>query len=254
MSTRSALAGAATTVVLLAALGNPGTTEAARDADDRALALTLTGFPDWDLAGLRGDAIVAVVIRLGLGLALVTLLCGLAGRSRARGAAFVAGWGALGVAAAAAGAIAYVYQVAVVLDGRTLSPTYLDGLVAAVDSGASFGIWTGWLVGLAVALATQPAEVSARTAPSATRPRPVATAPRPRIAEPPPPWWAPTHGGAGNTAVRPGPTDFPPGGFGPAVAGLADATAVQPSPEPAPEPGAAAARAPASSEPAADHD
>src|SRR5688572_5923791 len=190
MSARTALAGAATTVVLVGALGNPGAVDAASDADEQALGLVLTGFAGWDVSDLPGDAVGGVVLRLGSTIALVALLSGLVGRSRSRAAAFIGGWGALAVAAAVAGGVAYVYQVAVVLDGRTLSPSYLDGLVRAVDVGASFGVWTGWLVGLAVALTTRRAVRSAPAARAAGPRTAEMHADRP-IAEPPLPWWAP---------------------------------------------------------------
>jgi hypothetical protein len=212
MSTRSALAGAATTAALVAALGNPGAVDAARDAHDQALGLTLTGFPNWDAADLPGDVVGAIALRLALVLVLVALLCALAGRSR--GAALVGGWGALVVAAGTSGAVTYVYQVAVVLDGHTFSSTYLDGLVLAANAGASFGLWTGWLVGLVLALVAQPTPVPRDLATPTTARWPT-PAPERRITEPPPPWWAPSHGGA-DASVRPGPTAFPPGGFVPA--------------------------------------
>jgi hypothetical protein len=213
MSTPTALAGAATTVVLVGALGNPGAVDAAQDADERALGLVLTRFVSWDVADLPGDAVGGVVLRLGSTIALVALLSGLAGRSRSRAAAFIGGWGAL--------------AVAVVLDGRTLSTSYLDGLVQAVDVGASFGVWTGWLVGLAVALATRRAVRSA-TAARGAGPRSTETHPGRRLAEPPLPWWAPTPAGDGE--VRPGPTVFLPGGAPAAAGGQGPTGAVPASP------------------------
>lgn len=216
MATRSALAGAATAAVVVAAIGNPAAVSAARDLDDRALGTTLTGFAGWDVADQPADVVASVAVRLGTTLVMVALLCALAGRAGARPAALLGGWGATVVAAAAGSAVAYVYQVVVVLDGRTLDPTYLDGLVLAANAGAAFGAWTGWLVGGAVALTARPAvgaagatafeDVGRHRAPTATT-----TAPG-QIAEPPPPWWAPTRG-AGDHVV-PGPTAFPPGGLG----------------------------------------
>lgn len=217
MATRSALVGAATAAVVVAALGNPAAVSAARDLDDRALGATLTGFARWDVADQPGDVVASVAVRLGATLVMVALLCALAGRAGSRPAALLGGWGAAVVAAAVGGALAYVYQVVVVLDGRTLDTTYLDGLVLATNAGAAFGAWTGWLVGGAVALTAPPATAAVgaqafgdvghhRAAATATT-----TAPG-RIAEPPPPWWAPTRD-AGDHIV-PGPTAFPPGGLG----------------------------------------
>jgi hypothetical protein len=221
MAMRCALAGAVTTVAVVAALGNPSAVDAAREVDHTTLGRTLAEFANWDVADLPGDAVGAVALRLGLTLLLVALLCGLTGRSRSRAAALVGGWGALVVAAAVAGAVTYAYQVAVILDGQTLDPSYLGGMVRAANDGAVFGLWTGWLVGLAVALAveTEPAvahrhvvHAPARGAPSPGR----------VITEPPPPWWAPAQVDDHGAVVQPGPTVFPPGGLpgSPVVAGL----------------------------------
>ncbi len=260
MTMRTALAGATTTTLLVAALGNSGVVDAAREADSQALGLTVTGFANWDVGNAPGDVVAGVVLRLGVAIVVVALLCALAGTARARGAAFLGGWGALVVAAGAAGAIEYVYLVAVVFDGQTFGNTYVDGLVQAVNAGAAFGLWTGWLVGLAVALFTQPDRadrpVPAGAAPWATAP------PQHRIAEPPPPWWAPTQAGSADAAVRPGPTAFPPGGVVPPAPAHAPAPVTStppvapgapPSPA-APTPAPAASTAPeasASSQPPA---
>jgi hypothetical protein len=209
MSMRSALAGAVTTAVLIGALGSPAVADIARDADSDVFAGTVTAFADWEVDdGTSGDVVAGVALRLGLGLVLATVLCAVAGRSRSRAAAFLGGWGALVVAAGLAAAASYAYMVAVPLDGRSGPDTYLDGLTAAVDSGAAFALWTGWLVGAAVALATRPARAPARARPTAHG----ATEPTRRYTEPPPPWWAPMPAGDG-VAIRPGPTVFPPGGL-----------------------------------------
>src|SRR5690606_3612734 len=125
-----------------------------------------------------------------------------------RAAALVGGWGAAAVAAAAGGALAHVHEVAVVLDGRAPGPTYLDGRVRASDAGAAFGVWTGWLAVCGAGLARRPAPGEARP----HRRHDARPASRHTVVEPPPPWWAPTWA-AGDLAVRPGPTAFPPGGF-----------------------------------------
>jgi hypothetical protein len=213
MSTPSALAGAFTTAALIAALGSPAAVEAAREAESRAVGRTLTGFADWDVGDLPGEAVRVVVLRLALTLLVVALLCGLAGRSRSRGAAFLAGWGAVVVATAVGGAAAYAYEATVVLDGRTYGPTFADRIAVSTNAAAAFGLWTGWIVGAVVAVATRPAPTAAgATAAVGAGARGAATAPARRIAEPPPPWWAPTRSGHGDGAVRPGPTVFLPGG------------------------------------------
>jgi hypothetical protein len=236
MSLRSALAGASTTAVVVAALGNPAAVDAARDADQQQLAATVVGFANWDVADAPGDVVGLVALRLGVVIVLAGLLCALVGRSRSRGAAFLGAWGAVGVAAAVAGAASYVYQVPVVLDGNAPAPTYGDGLVQAVNAGAAFALWTGWIVGVVVALVTRPAS-AVILAPEDPYPR-TAVADTgqpggPHIAEPPPPWWAPTH--AADAGVRPGPTAFPPGGLGaPVVAGAGEPIAPTPAPPAAP--------------------
>jgi hypothetical protein len=205
MSVRTALVGAATTVVLVAGLGSPPLQDAAREADASVLLRTVTVIPSWDIADAPGDVIGGVAVRLSTLIVLAALLCGLAGRRGARGPALLAGWGALLVAAAAANAAAFVYTAAVVLDGE-VPGSYWDNLVGAANTGAAFALWTGWLVGLTVALATPSYRPSAQTEGWT----PVATPPR--ISDPPPPWWAPTTstGPGGETLVRPGPSVFEP--------------------------------------------
>jgi len=215
MSLRCGLAGAAAAAVLVAGLGNPRVADAVHEADSAVLAGAVADFADLRYTeGTPNDVIAAIVLRMAVGLVLVALLCALAGRSRSRGAAFIGGWGALTVAAALSAAAAHVYLVAVPGDGQSPAPTYLDGLAADVNAGATFGLWTGWLVGAAVALAvrTDRVRVPARPVPG----RGVTSAgggepARRRVVDPPPPWWAPTNAGYG---VRPGPTVFPPGGLG----------------------------------------
>lgn len=245
MAMRCALAGGITTLAVAAALGNPGTVDAARDADHPTLARTLAEFADWGVADLRGDAVGAVALRLGVTLVAVALLCAMAGRSRSRAAAFIGGWGALVVAAAVAGSTTYAYQVAVVLDGRTLDPSYVEGLARAANNGAAFGLWTGWLVGLAVALVVRTEQAPARRHAPIAPARP-ASPPDRAIAEPPPPWWAPTRVDGSGAVLQPGPSVFPPGGLrrSPVVAGVdtPDAT-LDATPDPSrpltPEPGRA---------------
>jgi hypothetical protein len=203
MVLRCALAGATTTAVLVAAVGNPPVVEAAHD-NGTALAATVSRFVSWDVLDAPADVVGLAVVRIAVLVVLVGVLSGIAGRSRSRSAAWLAGWAAVVVAGAAAAAAAYSYQVAVILDGRTIATSYADGLVLAVNGGAAFGLWTGWFVGLvtAVAAATRRAGDHATSAPGGQR----------RGAAPPPPWWAPTHDPA-DTALHPGPTAYPPGGL-----------------------------------------
>lgn len=241
MSLRSALAGGAAAAALMAALGNPPVVDAARDADNPVFAETVTGFASWDIAeGTPGDIIAGIVIRLVVAVVVAGLLCAVAGRSRSRGAAFLGGWGALVVAAGIGGAASYAYLMAVPLDGQTGQQSYLDGLVTAVDDGSAFGLWTGWLVGTAVALVARPAPAPAPLpAPTAGAGAGTATvargvgAVRTRVSEePPPPWWAPTNAGPADRGVRPGPSVFAPDE--PAQGARASGRPLPPPPAPPP--------------------
>jgi len=221
MTARSALAGLATGVALAAALGSPAAQHAAADARNVTLGRTLTAFPSWDVSGASADVVWSYVIRLGV-MALATAgLCALAGNGGSRRTGFLAGWAAGVVAAGVAGAVAFAYLDATVYAHVRLEGTYIDRMVAAVNSGATYGLWTGWLIGAAVAFAIWPAaEAARRGAEDHTEAwdQPV------RIDDPPPPWWAPTEvvGEHGESQVRPGPSVFLPGGAPPVVAGLGD--------------------------------
>jgi hypothetical protein len=232
MSMRSALAGGVMTVALAAALGSPAAQDAAAEDGASVLVRTVTGVPSWDVpADAGGDIVGGIVLRLAVLVGVTMALCAVAGRARRRGPALLAAWGGLGVAAALAATAAYVYSVTVVLPGG-FGDLRQDAIVAAANDGAAFGLWTGWLVGLAVAVVTRPE----RTDPFeelATEP-----APRGRITDPPAPWWAPTAGvdEDGRATTRPGPTVFPPGGMPPVVTGVpADP---DPTPVPVPDRGA----------------
>jgi hypothetical protein len=245
MSTRSALAGAATTLVLAGVLGSPAVQDRATEDGAPLLTRTVTALPSWEVPdGAPARLVWGIVLRLAVLLVVALGLCAVAGRAQSRGAAFLAGWGGLVVAAGLAGAVAYVYTVAVVLDGGTLGDITGDGVVAAVNSGIGFGAWTGWLVGLAVAIATrtEPAEVFAEdyTAEYPAHAAPAATGTPRRITDPPAPWWAPTATtGTGGTMMRPGPSVFPAGGMPPVVAGVEPGEPLQvdrPTPAPASPP------------------
>jgi hypothetical protein len=231
MSTRPALAGAAATAVLAGVLGSPAAQDAASRDGAPLLTRTVTALPSWEVPdGAPASLVWGIVLRLAV-LFLVALgLCAVAGRSRSRSAALLAGWGALVVAAGLAGVAGYIYGVAVVVDGAGLGDVTGDGVVGAVNAGIGFGAWTGWLVGLAVALATrtEPAfvfadETAGHAAPAAGG----------RRIDPPAPWWAPTATtGEGGTAVRPGPSVFPAGGMPPVVAGVEPGQPLHAAPPP----------------------
>ena len=241
MSTRSAVAGAAATVVLVGVLGSPVAQDAASDGDAPLLTRTVTALPTWEVPdGAPARLVWGIVLRLAVLLVVAIGLCAVAGRSRSRGAAFLAGWGALVVAAGLAGAVGFVYGVAVVMDGADLGDVTGDGVVGAVNAGVTFGAWTGWLVGLAVALATrtEPADVFAADAMAEYAGAGAAAGGGRRMADPPAPWWAPTATtGEGGATVRPGPSVFPAGGMPPVVAGVEPGEPVPVAP-PAPDPNA----------------
>jgi hypothetical protein len=232
MSTRSALAGGAVTVAIVVALGNPAAQDAAGEDGASVLLRTVAGVPAWDVPGGAGrDVVGGVVLRLAVLIVMAAGLCALAGRARARGPAVLAGWGALVVAGAGAAAVAYAYTVTVVLPGGTVGDLDGDGIVAAANDGAAFGLWAGWLVGLAVAIAGRPERAEVFDGPEAVPAR------SGRITDPPAPWWAPTSSvdESGRTTTRPGPTVFPPGGMPPVVAGGDDTPSRQPVTATAPE-------------------
>ena len=153
-------------------------------------ASTLTDIPNWDVfeSGTTADVVWGVVLKLAVLFVAVALLTALAGRA-SHGAAFLAGWGSLVVAAGLAGAVDFAYRDAVL--GAVQNPfdtSYFDNLVAATNLGAGFGLWTGWTVGAVVAVAA-----SVRTRP-VLRPGvatgPIARSPGRAPITPPAPWWA----------------------------------------------------------------
>jgi hypothetical protein len=194
MSARTAVAGTASVGVLVGVLGSPAIVHQAQDLAERhripLAASTLTDIPNWDVfaGGTTADVVWGVVLKLGVLFVVVALLTALAGRA-SHGAAFLAGWGSLVVAAGLAGAVDFAYRDAVL--GTAPNPfdaSYFDYLVGATNLGAGFGLWTGWTVGAAVAVAA-----SVRTRP-ALRPGvatgPIARSPGRAPITPPAPWWA----------------------------------------------------------------
>src|ERR671918_688695 len=183
MSVRSAAAGTATAALVVGVLGSPALVDAGQDLAERhrssLTAETLTGLPNWDVfdRGTPTDVVWGIVLKLGVFLVVVALLAGLAGRASRR-SAFLGGWASVVVAAGIAGAVHYVYEDAVV--GARQNPfqvSYFDNLLGAVNTGAGFGLWTGWLVGLAVA-ATARLPVRSPRIPTLPATRSRATAPR----------------------------------------------------------------------------
>ncbi|HYZ99537.1 MAG TPA: hypothetical protein VE575_12345 [Acidimicrobiales bacterium] len=194
MAVRSAVAGIATVAVLVGVLGSPPVVDEAQELADRhaspITAETLTGFPNWDVfdSATSVETTLGVVLKLAILLVVAGILTAAAGRASRR-AALLAGWASVVVAAAAAGAVHDIYEQAVVLDGE--QPTaagYLEHLVDAANAGAGFGLWSGWLVGIAVAVAVR--RPAARRMPPAVATGPIARAPGGAPITPPAPWWA----------------------------------------------------------------
>jgi hypothetical protein len=194
MSARSAVVGTATVGVLVGILGSPAAVGMAEDlAESHRLPLTaatFTDIPNWDVFqdGMTADVVWGVVLKLAVLFVAVALLTGLAGRA-SHGAAFLAGWGSLVVAAGLAGAVDHAYRDAVL--GSAENPfdvSSFDNLLGATNVGAGFGLWTGWTVGAAVAVVASLRARPALTPGVATGP--IARSPgRPPIT-PPAPWWA----------------------------------------------------------------
>jgi hypothetical protein len=194
MSARSAVAGAATVGVLVGVLGSPAAVGTAQDLAERhrlpLTAATFTDIPNWDVFqdGTTADVVWGVVLKLAVLLVVVAVLTALAGRA-SHGAAFLAGWGSLVVAAALAGAVDFAYRDAVL--GSAENPfdvSSFDNLLGATNLGAGFGLWTGWTVGAAVAVV---ASLRTRTvlAPGVAT-GPIARSPGRAPITPPAPWWA----------------------------------------------------------------
>lgn len=183
-----------TVTAVAAALGSPPAVDAARDLAARhaspVTAATLTGFPDWNLFGTGAPAAVVagVALKLIVLVAVTGPLCGLAGRG-SRPAAFLGGWAATMVAAAAAGAAQFAFEDAALERARGALPlSYVDNLVSAAHTGSGFGLWTGWVVGIAVAATARVPSPAARG--RVPVPTEAARPTAPPAVTPPAPWWA----------------------------------------------------------------
>jgi hypothetical protein len=153
---RSGWAALAVTVPLVGGLGSKPALDAAADAERKVAPLldALTRFPAWDVSaqGFESKMYGPVGLKMVVLAALVFLLARGAGKVGASSAAFLAGWGSLMLASAAAG-VAYVVSAdMVVLDGRLADEGGGAGAVVieGLNSGVIFGLYTGWLVGLVV--------------------------------------------------------------------------------------------------------
>lgn len=165
-----------TTAGLVAVLGSEQLIDRADEADRslRPLLAALTGLPAWATARLPAHLEWALAAKLATLLLAVGLLARFVAAAGSRVAAFLAGWAAL-VLSGALAALVFL-QLADLVPTTTNGPTHgFAAAVRAVNTGASFGLYTGWLVGLAVALAMTPASrptasgrASAASAPAST--------------------------------------------------------------------------------------
>ncbi len=193
MSARSAVAGTATVGVLVGVLGSPPLVDAAQDLAERhhlpLTAATFTDIPNWDVfeSGTTAEVVWGVVLKLAVLFIVVALLTALAGRA-SHGAAFLAGWGSLVVAAGMAGTVDFAYRDAVLGSENPFGVSYFDNLLSATNVGAGFGLWTGWTVGAAVAVVAS-LRTRAVLAPGVAT-GPIAPSPGRAPITPPAPWWA----------------------------------------------------------------
>jgi hypothetical protein len=157
---RSGLAAAAVTALLVAALGSEWAYEQTFDADESLWPIlrSLTELPTWApvTALSDGAATAAIAIKLVVLLAAAFGMGAAAGRSQSAGTAFLAGWGGFVLASALAGAVGYVAFDGLVDDafqvGLGEGSDLPAGVVLFANQGAAFALYTGALVGGAVAL------------------------------------------------------------------------------------------------------
>jgi hypothetical protein len=154
------------TALLVGGFGSPAANEAAGDSgfDVKPVATAVTAFPQWSTDAFGGDSdmVGPIVLKVVLLLACVFLCAGLAGRVGPSMASFLGGWGALMVSAALAAAVFNVVSQ-LVIDKE--SSHVLGHTLVAANGGALFGLYTGWLVGAAVAIAARNARIEPRWVP-----------------------------------------------------------------------------------------
>jgi hypothetical protein len=158
---------------LVAVLGSQAARDATFKADAglQALLISLTAFPAWNTESFGSDSGVLVSIALKvLVLSVCTFLAAmLAGRAESAGIAILAGWGGFVVSSAIAGAVFAIALDVLAYDGSFSSSQ--GGLAAltvqSANRGAEFALYTGVLIGGAVAIARQTAT---RTSPAVAPP------------------------------------------------------------------------------------
>jgi hypothetical protein len=143
------------TAWLVAVLGSERVADRTAQVDHslRPLFRSLTGLPMWSGDRIAGGLEWALAAKLATLLVGVALLAWLASSSAgSRMTAFLAGWAASVVSSAMAG-LTYAAVGNLV---HAESDTGLVGTVTEVNRGAVFGLYTGWLVGLAIAAVIVP--------------------------------------------------------------------------------------------------
>lgn len=171
MSLKSALFSALTAVVLIFGLGNRPLTDAVQDRSGGAFGLTsraVVSFYTWDPGRLPDELTGPTVVSLVAFVALAALLGGLAGRARPL-AAFIGGWGAAVLAMVVASGLFTLTADEQLFGSFARSSNALDRMTAGLGRGAAPGLWTGWVIGLAVLLGSLGAKqppVEGRSAPS----------------------------------------------------------------------------------------
>jgi hypothetical protein len=159
---RSGWAALVVTVLLVAGLGSEAAFDAALDADRQVTPLlqALTTFPAWSASalGAGSDMYGPIAVKVLVLLLVVFVLGRAAGHVGTSFAAFLAGWGALMIAAALAGVAFAISADTLVLDGALADAKGGAGAVVAegLNNGVVFGLYTGWLVGLVVVISARP--------------------------------------------------------------------------------------------------
>jgi hypothetical protein len=146
------------TALLVGGLGSPPAFDRATQVEGQARPLldSLTSFPAWSTDQLGGgsDMIGPIATKVVLLLVVVFIGAGITGRVGSATASFLATWGTVMIGAALAGGVFFAAADTFAFDGTLADgaggaiPLVVDGF----NGGVQFGLYTGWLVGLATAL------------------------------------------------------------------------------------------------------
>lgn len=243
------------TALMVGALGSEPLVDQVSEVDAQLQPLlgSLTAFPSWspDSFGGGSDIVGPIVAKVVVLLVVVFIGGGLASQGGST-ASFLAGWGALMVAAALSGGVFLAAADAFAFDG-TLADSAggaVPLVTGGINDGVQFGLYTGWLVGLGVALMSRDVRIEPRWEEPVTDPSAPGSAPGYPTIYPRLPsgsdWSGPAPTGTQATAVASytngtGATPAATAGYRPRTApptapvadGYADAT----EPEPAPSSG-----------------